>query len=97
VLLFTLSGLETIVVEGFMDLSNHQQTSLENGEAVPVIHAGIPCILVRADVFDDLKAKSYDDSDFTPRDAYPMIDRVMAEQDANDPTLDHYQQFRRHP
>jgi hypothetical protein len=78
-----------------MELSNHQQASLANGEAVPVVQAGIPCIIVRADVFEDLKSRTYDDSEFAPRDAYSTIDRVMADQDANDPTLDYYQQFRR--
>jgi hypothetical protein len=28
---------------------------------------------------------------FDPRDAYPLIDRIMAEDDASDPLLDSYQ------
>ena len=30
-------------------------------------------------------------SPFDPREAYPMIERVMAEDDLNDPLLDSYQ------
>jgi hypothetical protein len=29
--------------------------------------------------------------DFDPRELYPMIDKVMAEDDAKDPLLDSYQ------
>lgn len=29
--------------------------------------------------------------DFNPRDGYPVIEKVMAEDDANDPLLDSYQ------
>jgi len=29
--------------------------------------------------------------DFDPREGYPLIDKVMAEDDANDPLLDSYQ------
>jgi len=29
--------------------------------------------------------------DFDPRDAYPLVDKVMADDDANDPLLDSYQ------
>ena len=29
--------------------------------------------------------------DLDPRDAYPLIDRLMAEDDSNDPLLDSYQ------
>jgi hypothetical protein len=30
-------------------------------------------------------------NDFDPREAYPLIDQVMAEDDAHDPFLDSYQ------
>jgi hypothetical protein len=37
-----------------------------------------------------LIAKAISD-DFDPREAYPLIDDVMADDDANDPLLDSYQ------
>lgn len=33
----------------------------------------------------------YDDSEFSPRDAYPFVDRVTAEDDADDAMLEEYQ------
>lgn len=80
-----------------MELSHLQQASLASGEAVPVFEAGLPCILVRADVFKGLQARTYDDTEVAPRDCYAMLDRVMAADDANDPTLDSYQHHRRNP
>ena len=52
-------------------------------------------VVVRADVYDRIKDTSYDDGEFSPREAYPLVDRVMAEDDAGDPTLDSYQTYRR--
>ena len=35
-----------------------------------------------------MRASMYDDTEFSPREAYPFVDRVMAADDANDPALD---------
>jgi hypothetical protein len=45
--------------------------------------------LLSAEQFQKLAAKM--PVDFDPRDAYPLIDAVMAEDDANDPLLESYQ------
>jgi hypothetical protein len=34
-----------------------------------------------------------DDQDFDPREAYPFVDELMREDDANDPGLESYQSF----
>jgi hypothetical protein len=44
---------------------------------------------------DKIEELMYDDDEFSPREAYPWVDRVMAECDANDPTLESYQIYRR--
>jgi hypothetical protein len=45
-----------------MNLSSDQLRSLEHGDPVRVNEAGIDCILVRADVFDQIKrALSFDE------------------------------------
>lgn len=46
-------------------------------------------VLVRKEVYARLRALLEDD--FDPRDAYPLVDRIMGEDDANDPTLESYQ------
>jgi hypothetical protein len=45
-------------------------------------------VLVRADVFQELQDWI---RDLEPQDAYPLVDRIMADDDAHDPTLASYQ------
>jgi hypothetical protein len=45
-------------------------------------------VLVRADVFQDMQEWM---RDLEPREAYPLVDRIMADDDAHDPTLASYQ------
>jgi hypothetical protein len=45
-------------------------------------------VLVRADVFQELQDWI---RDLEPQDAYPLVDRIMADDDAHDPTLVGYQ------
>jgi hypothetical protein len=46
-------------------------------------------VLMRAEQFDKLCMVLRED--FDPREAYPFVDRVMQEDDANDPALASYQ------
>jgi hypothetical protein len=45
-------------------------------------------VLVRVEVFEEMCQWM---RDLEPQDTYPMIDRIMAEDDAGDPTLAGYQ------
>jgi len=45
--------------------------------------------LLSAEQFQKLSSKQF--GDFDPRNAYPMIEAAMAEDDAHDPFLDSYQ------
>ena len=45
--------------------------------------------LISAEQFQMLASAAT--GDFDPRDAYPLIDKIMAEDDAHDPLLDSYQ------
>ncbi len=45
-------------------------------------------ILMRADIYDRMQTRS---QEFDPREAYPLIEDVMRDDDANDPTLASYQ------
>ena len=42
-------------------------------------------VLIREDVYERIKSMV---DDFDPREGYPFVDRVMAEDDALDPRLD---------
>jgi hypothetical protein len=50
---------------------------------------GVAYALVRADVYARWR-EAFED-EFDPREAYPLVDRVMAEDDAHDPHLHEYQ------
>jgi hypothetical protein len=50
-------------------------------------------VVMRADVFDRVKAV-LDMDDFDPREAYPLVAPVLAEDDAFDPLLESYQKYR---
>ena len=51
-------------------------------------------VLMRADQYERVKAVfEREEQDFDPREAYPFVDEVMREDDANDPMLESYQSF----
>lgn len=79
-----------------MRLTREQLQAVRSGEPITVKdpEIGPECVLVRADVFARVKDLLDDDADFSPREAYPLVDRVMAEDDADDPALESYQSYR---
>lgn len=81
-----------------MQLTRAQMQAVRSGEPVTVRdpEIGPECVLVRADIFARVKDLLFDDAEFSPREAYPLVDRVMADDDAGDPALETYQTYR-HP
>lgn len=73
-----------------LTLSPDQQKALHQGESVRVIETGtqIECVVVRADVFNRIKRLL----EFDPREAYPALDEVMAE-DWSDPKMAEYDDY----
>lgn len=53
-------------------------------------------VLVRKEVFDQF-AKLFVTDDYDPDEGMALINEVMSEDDANDPLLESYQQFRKEP
>ena len=47
-------------------------------------------VLLRADLYERYKAL-FEEDDYDVREMYPHVDKVMAEDDANDPALASYQ------
>jgi len=78
-----------------MNLSSEQIQAIKEGEAVPVLspEIGQECVVVRRDVYQRL-AHLFDDSEIDPARLYPMVGRIMAEDDADDPSLETYQQYK---
>jgi hypothetical protein len=50
-------------------------------------------VLIRAEVYE--RHRDLLEDDYNPREAYPYVDKVMAEDDARDPTLESYQHIER--
>ena len=80
-------------------LTEQQRQALhETEDAGPVTvvdpTTNTPYILVRADVFEELQDWM---RDLEPQAGYPLVDRIMAGDDAHDPTLTGYQDEARFP
>ncbi len=65
-----------------IELNEEQHRQLENGQAVDVTDARGAYVLLRKDVYERLRA--VEDTVYTDAET---LDRVMAEDDANDPHL----------
>jgi hypothetical protein len=73
-----------------IELTEEQRQELGQAEPLAVDPATREeYVLVRKEVYARLRAML--DDDFDPREAYPFVDRTMAQDDANDPTLESYQ------
>ena len=73
-----------------------QAIEKERGSPVHLVDAATNehYVLMRADQYEKVKAVfEHDDHDFDPREAYPFVEEVMRDDDANDPTLSSYQSF----
>ena len=73
-----------------------QAIEKERGSPVHLVDAAtnVHYVLMRADQYEKVKAVfEHEDRDFDPREAYPFVEEVMREDDANDPTLLSYQSF----
>jgi hypothetical protein len=58
---------------GMMELSAEQRRAVENGEAVPITVAETACVLLRADLYERVKAM------LEIAEAYPLIDEAVRE------------------
>ena len=72
-------------------LDKELQAAVGQGTPVEVVDPATQQVyyLISAEQFQKFKAVLSED--FDPREAYPVVDKVMAEDDANDPLLDSYQ------
>ena len=77
-----------------MNLSTDQQRAVEQGQAVPFVLEGTECIIVRKDVYERVK-RVIDEEALDADLVYDLIASTAAEDDANDPGLQLYQQYKR--
>jgi hypothetical protein len=67
-----------------MQITPEQINAVLSGEAVRMSDGGTQLVILRADLFDRLQGAAVDDTVYTTAE---MLDRVMAEDDDNDPYL----------
>jgi hypothetical protein len=74
-------------------LTDDQRQALDvrGGSPIYVLDAvtNTSYVLLRAEIYERFRAVF--EEEFDPRETYPFVDRVMAEDDANDPALASYQ------
>ncbi len=79
-----------------MTLTSEQVEAVIGGEPVRIMppEVGQECVMLRRDVYEGLRDASIA-SDFDPARLYPLIGQIMADDDANDPSLESYQKYKR--
>lgn len=79
-----------------MNLTNEQAQAVKDGEPVAIRppEVGEECVVLRRDVYERIKHQVFDDSEPDPARLYPLVGRIMAEADANDPALESYQKYK---
>lgn len=79
-----------------IELTQEQRQNVLQGNSVrlTVPEVGADCVLLRADVYERLRAILEDDSELDMRTVALLIERNMREDDANDPLLESYQDSR---
>ena len=77
-----------------LELTEQQQQALD-ASPEPRLRdprTGIAYVLVRADVYERLRALLGEDEGLDMRQVAVLVEQAMREEDANDPTLEFYQQ-----
>jgi hypothetical protein len=77
-----------------MELTDGEIRAIDEGNAVPVVVDGRPCVVLRSDIYDRVKRIiEYDDSELTPDETYAAV--LAAWDQEEDPGLDVYQDYKR--
>lgn len=78
-----------------MNLTAEQKQALEHGQTVSMMVDQMPCVLVRADVYQRIAAL-LDVGEYEPSQGYEAF-RQAAGDEWDDPALDVYEQYRKRP
>lgn len=77
-----------------MQLTIDQKADVRNGKPVRVREDDLECVVLLADVFERFQGSLVSDGDLDVTAAYPLVNEVLADDDARDPLLDSYQKYR---
>ncbi len=68
-----------------MQLTTDQKRGIERGEAVPVTVGQTECVVIRKDVFDQVKTSLYEDSELTDDELSAIAARTLDDLDSAGP------------
>jgi len=81
-------------------LTDDQRKAIEEHGGTPVYlvdaATNASYVLLRAEQYEQLSER-FESEAFNPRETYPFVDRVLAEDDAHDPALASYQNVIKRP
>jgi hypothetical protein len=77
-----------------MTLTQQQRRAVESGQNVPITVDGIECVLVRADVFENVRAAL--SGGLTHEELDELLSVSAAGSDWMDPAMDIYDEYDRH-
>jgi hypothetical protein len=78
-----------------MALTHDESQALARGELVHLTLDGIPCVAIREDLYVERPFDGHDRDAPTPLTLARMIRDITAEEDAEDPALESYQQYKK--
>ena len=75
-----------------IELTQEQRNAMNEQAEVRLIdpETNEAFVLVRAEAYDRLKRLLYDDSNFSPEEAFPMLNGVLGKEGWDDPAMDIY-------
>ena len=77
-----------------MELTVEQQQAIEEGQTVETTVNGIPCVLVRKEIFDQVKRiVGYDDGDLTHDEMRALLAKSSDGNGWNEPEMDDYDRY----
>jgi hypothetical protein len=77
-----------------MQLTADQKQALERGEAVSLILENTPCVVIRRDIYERIRPLVDGGQEIDVTALYPLVNQALREDDAHDPWLDSYQDYR---
>jgi hypothetical protein len=76
-----------------MNLTQEQHAAVRSGEAVRVDEDGLPCVVLRADVYERLKHLLLDDSDWSEAELRRALAKSAAANGWNESPMDDYDRY----
>jgi hypothetical protein len=68
-----------------LDLTSEQRAALEGGHPVACVLDHTECVVVRKDIFEQMRRVAYDDRELTPEEMIALAERAFDDADTAGP------------